>query len=99
MIAIALLLSVVASITVRVGYEENPPMAFTNSSGQPDGFYVELVKHIAQSEDWKLRFVQGEWSDLLSWLEGGEIDLLLSIAVTPARRELYLFTGLSKIAF
>jgi PAS domain S-box-containing protein len=92
MIALGLVLSVVASITVRVGYEENPPMAFTNPSGQPDGFYVELVNHIAQSEDWKLQFVRGDWSELLSWLEGGEIDLLLSIAMTPARRDIFLFS-------
>gem|GEM_PF-5816869 len=92
MSAIVLLLSVAASIAVRVGYEENPPMAFTNPSGEPDGFYVELVNHIAQSEDWKLQFVPGEWSELLEWLESGEIDLLLSIAMTPARRELFLFT-------
>ncbi len=92
MSAIVILLSLAASIAVRVGYEENPPMAFTNPSGEPDGFYVELVNHIAQSEDWKLQFVPGEWSELLDWLESGEIDLLLSIAMTPARRELFLFT-------
>lgn len=90
--ALSPVLSIVAAIAVRVGYEENPPMAFTNPSGEPDGFYVELVNHIAQSEEWKLQFVPGEWSELLLWLENGEIDLLLSMAVTPARRELYLFT-------
>lgn len=92
MIALVLLLSVAAAITVRVGYDENPPMAFTNPSGEPDGFYVELVNHIARAEGWQLEFVPGEWSELLAWLQSGEIDLLLSIAVTPARRDLFLFT-------
>jgi len=91
MIVPGLLLSVVASVTVRVGYEENPPMAFTNPSGEPDGFYVELANDIARSEDWDLEYVPGEWSELLEWLESGEIDLLLSIASTPARRERFLF--------
>jgi PAS domain S-box-containing protein len=86
-----LLLYALGSLPVRVGYEENPPMAFTNSYGHPDGFYVELVSHIAHVEDWKLELVAGEWAELLSWLENGEIDLLLSIASTPARQEVFLF--------
>lgn len=85
------LLVLVASVTVRVGYEENPPMAFTNQSGEPDGFYVELINHMAGSENWRLEFVPDEWPDLMRMLQEGEIDLLLSTAATPARRELFLF--------
>lgn len=84
-------LAVLTSVTVRVGYEENPPMAFTDHRGEPDGFYVELIRHIAGSEDWTLEFVPDEWPDLMALLQQGEIDLLLSMAISPARREIFLF--------
>ena len=91
MVVLAAFLCVSASLPVRVGYEENPPMAFTNDTGRPDGFYVELLAHIAREEGWEPTFVPGEWSDLMSLLEEGGIDLLLSTAATPARRQLFLF--------
>lgn len=85
------LIAAAASLTVRVGYEENPPMAFTTSSGRADGFYVELIGSIAEDEGWELELVPGEWARLMQMLEEGTIDLLLSTAVSPSRRELFLF--------
>ncbi len=85
------LIAAVASTTVRVGYEENPPMAFTGSSGRPDGFFVELIAAIAGEEGWEPEFVSGEWPLLMQMLEEGSIDLLLGTAVSPARREQFLF--------
>jgi PAS domain S-box-containing protein len=89
--SVLFLVAALATHTVRVGYEENPPMAFTSSSGRPDGFYVELIASIAEDEGWELEFVPGEWTRLMQMLEDGGIDLLLSTAVSPARRELFLF--------
>jgi PAS domain S-box-containing protein len=81
----------ISSLTVRVGYEENYPLSFSNDNGAPSGLYIELFNEIAAGENWAPEYIPGEWADLTQMLLQGEIDVLTCMAVTPARKEIFLF--------
>ena len=71
--------------TVRVGIYENEPKVFTDEEGEPAGIFVDLLEAIAAEEEWNLVYVSGEWSEGLSALERGDIDLMPDMAYTEAR--------------
>ena len=41
------------------------PFSSVDASGQPEGFYVDIVEHIGSSEGWELEYAIGTWSELL----------------------------------
>lgn len=80
---------------IRVGVYDNPPKIFINEKGQPDGFYIDLIKTIAVNENLTVDFVPGNWNQLTEQLEKGEIDLLPDMSYTKERDSLYSFNKLS----
>jgi len=70
-------------------------MSFTDDNGNPSGLYIELFNEIAALENWTPEYLPGTWTDLTQLLLQGEIDVLTCMAVTPARREIYLFPSQS----
>lgn len=83
--------SLVAAAEVRVGIDNNPPLAFVDDSGQGDGLVPELLEQVARKQGWQLTFVPCLWQQCLDQLETGEIDLLPVIAYTEKRAEKYRF--------
>ncbi|MFZ7112969.1 MAG: ATP-binding protein [Desulfatiglandales bacterium] len=77
---------------VRVGVYENAPKIFMNS-GEPAGIFVDVIEHIAEKENWSLRYVPGTWTEGLDRLARGEIDLMPDVANTADRARLYSFHG------
>lgn len=73
--------------TVRVGVFENKPLVFTNSNGEVDGYYIDILEYIAEEEGWNLFYVPGTWPECLERLREGEIDLQVGIARTEERSE------------
>lgn len=80
-----------ASRVIRVGLYENNPKIFTDNSGKPSGFFIELLEEIAVKENWKIEYVKGTWADLLDSLEKGEIDLMPDVALSPERLKRFSF--------
>lgn len=76
---------------VRVGVYDNSPKIFTNTSGKADGIFIDILKEVARREGWHLRFVRGSWSEGLTRLARGEIDLMPDVAYSDERAELYAF--------
>lgn len=74
---------------VRVGIYQNEPKVFINEKGKADGFFVEILNHIAAKEKWQIEYVFGTWPQCRQRLENGEIDLLMDIAFTEERDEIY----------
>lgn len=70
---------------VRVGVYENPPKILLGPDGQPSGIFGELLRHIADEEDWQLEAVSCNWKACLQQLSEGQIDLLPDVARTPER--------------
>ncbi len=96
LLAVGLLLSGLASAAepriVRVGTIDNPPIVFRESTGETRGLAIDVLNYAAQNEGWRLEFVHGQFQDMLSQLERGEIDLLTGIAYTPVRAQQCQFT-------
>jgi len=81
----------VAQVTVRVGVYNNPPKVEIASDGTVSGFFPTLVESIAQQEGWEIEYVRGSWTESLERLDRGEIDLMVDVAFTEPRKELYAF--------
>lgn len=93
---IFLLLSLLASIAkaetpIRIGYEQNHPMASTTAGGKAQGIMIDLVEEVARKADWKITYAPCIWKECLTNLETGAIDLLVGIAHTPERAERYTY--------
>jgi signal transduction histidine kinase/ABC-type amino acid transport substrate-binding protein/ActR/RegA family two-component response regulator len=78
--------------TVKVAVFPHVPAIFMDGQGQPQGFYVDMLRDVAARESWDLRFVPGTWQEGLDRARTGEVDLLTSVARTP-ERSLYLDYG------
>jgi len=80
---------------VTVGLYENAPKVYTEPSGRPAGFFVELLDEIARSENWTLRYVACEWANCLQDLEQGRLDLMPDVAFSSERAQRYDFHNVS----
>ena len=69
-----------ANKTVKVGIYQNKPKVFIDSAGEPRGFFIDILNHIASKEGWQLDYVPSTWEKNLEKLEKAEIDLVLDIA-------------------
>jgi diguanylate cyclase (GGDEF)-like protein/PAS domain S-box-containing protein len=90
--------SAVNPTSLKVGIYNNPPLVDTDLKGRPGGLFVDIIKHIADREGWKTRFVLGTWSDQLYRLSTGSIDLLPGIAINETRNKRFLFSDETIIA-
>ena len=77
--------------TVKVGIYQNKPKVFIDSAGTPQGFFIDILNHIASKEGWQLDYVTSTWEENLEKLENAEIDLILDIAESEGRAELFDF--------
>lgn len=74
-----------AQQVVRVGLYQNPPKVFSNTQGEPSGFFVDVLNAIAEEEDWALEYRHCAWENCLKMLQRGELDLLPDVAYSDAR--------------
>jgi len=77
---------------VRVGVYQNPPQVFIDDQGKPGGIYVDILSEVARLEGWTLEFVETTFSEGLKAVTDGKLDVLTSIAGTPARDEFVDFS-------
>ncbi|MBN1756067.1 transporter substrate-binding domain-containing protein [bacterium] len=82
---------------VRLGVYENAPKVFKDEQGKFDGLFVELIKEIAAEEEWELVYHFGSWSECLEGLVSGEIDLMLDVAYSEERDQIYSFNEIPTI--
>jgi len=76
---------------VRVGVYDNPPKVAVDEDGSVSGLYPELLESIASAEGWTLEYVAGTWTESMARLDRGEIDLMVDVAYTAPRQDLYAF--------
>jgi len=85
------------SKTVRVGVYDNSPKIYKDANGEIKGFWADITNYIAQKENWNLVYVYGTWEEGLARLENGQIDLMVDVAVSDARKEKYDFNNESAL--
>ncbi|MDP8267689.1 MAG: PAS domain S-box protein [Candidatus Tenebribacter davisii] len=76
---------------VKIGVYENAPKIYTNENGEMSGFWADVTKHIADREYWEIEWVHGTWDQCLKKLETNEIDIMIDVAITPARENKFSF--------
>ncbi len=80
-------------LTVRIGFYENPPKLFLGHQDSPRGIFPEILSHIAQTENWEIRWVPGTWQEGIDRLETGRIDIMPDVAYSLKRAEKYTFSN------
>ena len=88
----ALAQEAINSKIVKVGVYDNPPKIFMNKNGNPDGIFIDVLKSISKNEDLQIEYVAGNWSELFSKLENGEIDIMPDMAYSIERDSLFNFS-------
>jgi len=70
---------------VAVGLYQNAPKIYTAADHRPAGLFVELLNAMARAEGWTLHYVPCEWSECLTQLEEGRLDLMPDVAFSSER--------------
>jgi PAS domain S-box-containing protein len=77
--------SALATEKLRVGFYDLSPLVSKDAAGKPQGLFIDVLTHIGQKENWDLAYVHGSWSENLTRLQNGEIDLLVSASYSDER--------------
>ncbi|TYB31411.1 MAG: transporter substrate-binding domain-containing protein [Candidatus Mcinerneyibacterium aminivorans] len=80
------------SSIIRVGVYDNPPKIFKDPQGRPCGFWVDIIKNIAEKENWEISWVHGSWSDSIKKLKNNEIDVMPDVAYSEERSKIFDFS-------
>ncbi len=96
------LLLVLASLsanaqTYKVGVFDNPPMVYMNDDGQAEGFFIDLLNHIAAKNGWALEYYPCAFADCKKMLERNTIDILPDLGHSIARDSIFNFNETSII--
>ena len=71
-----------------------PPYDTTDSSGQTDGFLVDIARDVAQNLKVKLEVVPVNNASRAAALESGRVDMLIAhMTATPERAKIFLMTN------
>lgn len=80
---------------LKIGFPETKPIFYINDNGEADGYYLNIFKGIAKTENWEVEYVSGSFNELIEKLENGEIDILLRILKTEIREKNILFNNVA----
>lgn len=80
---------------IRIGMTGNqPPYSMKTKNDKLMGYEVDLARILAENMGVKLKIVKLSFSDLMSALENGKIDAVMSgMTITPERNMKVLFAG------
>jgi len=82
-----------ANLTLRMGVEQNPPLASVSSNGKPEGLFVDLMNEIARLEGWQVEYISCPQARCLEMLGSHQIDLMAPLAWLPERASQYVFSS------
>ena len=82
-----------ANLTLRMGLEQNPPLAGVAADGKPEGLFVDLMNEIARLEGWQIDYIPCPQASCLEMLSNHQIDLMAPLAWLPERAEHYVFSA------
>lgn len=80
-----------APAVLRVGAYENPPKVTIDENGNISGIFGEVIREIAEQENWQIEVVPCSWSTCLQMLATGEIHLMPDVAMTDNRNNTFSF--------
>ena len=78
---------------IRVHNETNWPPYNFNLDGEPSGFSIDYMRLLAEQTGLEVEFISGPaWNEFMDMMRSGDLDVMLNIVDTPARREFLVFT-------
>jgi PAS domain S-box-containing protein len=77
---------------IRVGIFQNKPLSYMDDQGVAQGIYPDVIREIAEIENWEIEFAVDTWSGNLERLKTGNIDLIVSIVYSKERDEIFDFS-------
>ncbi len=86
-----------ADTHLKVGVYQNKPKVFVDQEGNAQGFFIDIIEYIAGVEGWTVEYVPGNWEQCLERLRAGEIDLMVDIAFSEERAEIYDYQNLTVV--
>jgi len=78
--------------TIKVGVYQNTPLSFIEENGKVKGFFIDILEYIADQEGWEIEYIPCSFSECMSDLKRGEIDLLGVIAYSESRAKSFDYT-------
>lgn len=75
-----------ADCSLNVGWSMWPPYQYLSEQGKPIGLQIELLKQIATEANCTFNFVLQSFSQNISDIRDGKLDLMPDITVTDERR-------------
>ncbi|KLO21919.1 hypothetical protein X275_07610 [Marinitoga sp. 1197] len=73
-----------------VGVYENPPLVFKENN-EYKGLAVDLLKSIAEKENWELIFQYNSFKNLLNEINNNKIDILIALGKTKERENFIVY--------
>ena len=89
--------SLTASEFFKVGIYQNDPKVLIDDNGNPAGIFVDVLNEIANVNGWKIEYVKGNWNDHIEKLKNNEIDILVDVAFSKERAEIFQFNKIEVI--
>lgn len=83
--------SAVVGQPLMVGIYQNAPKVYMDETGEPAGFFPEILNVIAAQEGWQLDYVPCAWNQCLADLETGKLDLMVDVAYSAKRQKRFHF--------
>ena len=77
---------------IRVHNEWNWPPFNYNKDGKPTGLSIDYMNLLASRIGIKVKYIPGEWGELLDQALNKKLDVMLNIAKTPERQAYLSFT-------
>jgi len=77
---------------IRVHNEWNWPPFNYNKDGVPAGFSITYMNQLANRMGIKVKYITGEWGELLDQAFNKKLDVMLNIVKTPERQKHLLYT-------
>lgn len=80
-------------LELRAGCYDNIPKVYKDQGENVIGIFPDLLKNIADKERWRIEWIEGSWTECLDRLENGEIDIMVDVAYSEERAELFDFNN------
>jgi ABC-type amino acid transport substrate-binding protein/nitrogen-specific signal transduction histidine kinase len=80
-----------ASVLIKIGIYQNEPKVYLDRQDKPAGLFPEILKYIAEKEDWELEYIPCVWNECLGKVESGELDLMVDVAFSESRATRFNF--------
>ncbi|MFP4461438.1 MAG: HD domain-containing phosphohydrolase [Thermotogota bacterium] len=90
LILIFILITMTSLSVVKIGVFPGLPLIGWEGEN-PIGIYPDLIKEIAELENWEIEYVKGEFEELYNKLLNREIDILPGVVYSPERAKLLDF--------